>query len=326
VLGKESTLSERYEKLLNPAARWVACEISRQECLGGAATGPPEDINDFLARLYNFWGVLYQASAPTFSPGQRDFFYDLAIGEFRRAIERNDGWYLPHENLADTYSFQGRDNKEEQRKALLEYEKALARVERLKNEHERELVRRRLTVGRATAMLLVSDTTLDATLIDRAATQIEDVQGWASREEAKIFPPPMGDNSDVSRFSYLLYNLACWHAVAHKVHAGRFPEAGAKARSYLARALARDVTRNLWSWADKDEDLVEIRDSRDKFLERLKQELVKELMLSPGLQTASVKEFNPMIERVLIRISSATPREPEPAPSWWQRFRSWVCG
>ncbi len=50
------------------------------------------------------------------------------------------------------------------------------------------------------------------------------------------------------------------------------------------------------------------------------QELLGELMPRPELQISPIREFDPMIARVLSRI------EPGQAASWWSRFRAWVCG
>jgi hypothetical protein len=251
------------------------------------------------AKLYNFYGVLYQASAPEFWPEHSTLFYELAIGEFRRAIEIQESWYLPHENLADTYSSWQRKSKELQVRSVVEYDHALEHIDRNnKDELECELEWLRVKVGQATSMLLTGDEDFIREAIDQAQAVEDEISGVVE----KVFPEDGKGSKNAPGFAYLLYNLACFYAAVYEKDGARFSTEKYKAQSYLACSLGRDSTRNLWNWAGKDEDLAGIRDS---FHEALTLELLRRVREQPELPDLPKRDFQSEIQGLLDKIAQS---------------------
>ncbi|MCJ8281070.1 MAG: tetratricopeptide repeat protein [Rivularia sp. ALOHA_DT_140] len=235
-------LRDRFRALLKPCTRWLALELSRREML---ANVPWYYLGNWCKRyqsqIHNFFGVINYASAPTHG----NFFYQLAIEDLQAAIELDPNWYQPYENLGDTYSTRGRDVSENrrvnlQRKAILQYEKALVRC-------EDETVRRRIKVGKAIAQLLTKDETF-----------VQEAQ-----KEIQLLEEQWDASSDLS--SRFLYNLASWYAIFTvqnnpRQETEQLNQIKQKARRYLVYALLRDSDRNLWDWASRDPDFQGVRE------------------------------------------------------------------
>ncbi|MEO0687836.1 MAG: hypothetical protein AAFY76_22975, partial [Cyanobacteria bacterium J06649_11] len=235
-------LRDRFRALLKPCTRWLALELSRREML---ANVPWYYLGNWCKRyqsqIHNFFGVINYASAPTHG----NFFYQLAIEDLQAAIELDPNWYQPYENLGDTYSTRGRDVNENrrvnfQRKAILQYEKALVRC-------EDETVRRRIKVVKAIAQLLTKDETF-----------VQEAQ-----KEIQLLEEQWDACSDLS--SRFLYNLASWYAIFTvqnnpSQETEQLNQIKQKARRYLVYALLRDSDRNLWDWASRDPDFQGVRE------------------------------------------------------------------
>lgn len=118
VLGKGETIEDRYLNLIEPAARWLAIELSRrsleesEQRIGQRIKllferirhhSKREQRPNYQAQLYNFIGSFHLASAFTYQGG---FFYQEAIDHFKQAITFDNLWFQPYENLADTYVMQ----------------------------------------------------------------------------------------------------------------------------------------------------------------------------------------------------------------------------
>ncbi len=95
VLQARKTSEERYLELIEPAARWLAIEITQQ----AMEAVSPDKL--YRAQVYNFIGSYHQSSAQAFK--NYSFFYDLAIDDFKRAMSHAKSFFQPCENLADTY-------------------------------------------------------------------------------------------------------------------------------------------------------------------------------------------------------------------------------
>ncbi len=269
-VSKEA-LKDRYRKLLGSAIRWLALELSRREMVAAVPwyhLGRKRDR--YQAKIYNFFGALNLASAPT----QGKMFYYLAIEDLQQAIVLYPEWFQPYENLADTYStFGGETLGKEclnyQRQALLQYDLAL-------NTCEDESVKRRIRIGKAMAGLMIGD----VNLILEAKQEIEKLKnGWDETSELN------------TRF---LYNLAAWYAIAHRTNA-EVKTALSLARRYLVYALVRNSEQTIWEWAGKDPDLQGICEDYAE----LKFIILKKLNEVPELPSLTGKNFTQHTEEIL---------------------------
>lgn len=276
----QQALKDRYWTLLGSATRWLAIELSRREMVSSVPwylLG--QRRNSYQAKIYNFFGAINQASAPTCGK----LFYKLAIEDLQQAIVLYPDWFQPYENLADTYSSLGRETTDKecinrQRQAILQYDEAIHRCEDAS-------VKRRIRVGKAIAQLLTGN----LNLIQSAKQEIEKLKkGWDETSELN------------TRF---LYNLASWYAIAYSrlsVGIAHQDNADVKtalafAHRYLVYALTRDSERTLWDWAGKDPDLQSICEG---FAE-LKFLLLKKLNEVPELPTLTGKDFSQHLQEVM---------------------------
>ncbi|HEX9988947.1 MAG TPA: hypothetical protein VGE45_10790 [Chloroflexia bacterium] len=312
--ASERHLSQRYIALFEAASSWLAAELLYRKMLADMpVTYIPNQRKRYKAQVHNFIGTMYQGYAPGYSKS----FYELAINSFKQAIGLYPGWYQPYENLADTYSMQGKDEvgldrAEPQRKALQYYDMALTQLQRSKDipsPETRTLIRSRIMIGRATAQLLTGDTAS----IDEAKEWIESFVGETRRS---LFHPSVillhnlgiwygiGENWKQSRLygwradsemDYrLLYNLATWYAFALKENIA-VPNAMKKGRRYLTYSLARNNEPDLWSlpdWHDPETIL-------NEGVQELKLRLSEKLVESPGLREAKGDAFSTAMEEVL---------------------------
>lgn len=95
--------------------------------------------------------------------------------------------------------------------------------------------------------------------------------------------------------SRLLYNLACFYALANKLY--DWPnDAKDRSRLFLAMSLAKDKKDgNLWKYVDTDPDLSEVRDDR---LSQLKFHLSYEMADLDGELPAKDKEIADLFNKV----------------------------
>ncbi|QSJ17095.1 hypothetical protein JYQ62_36545 [Nostoc sp. UHCC 0702] len=264
-------LKDRYRDLLKPATRWLALELCRREMLTGIPwTYFGDRRNRYQGQVHNFFGALNQASAPAHG----NFFYKLAIEDFKQAISFYPDWDQPYENLAETYSILGQEAEGKegvywQRQAILQYAQALNRC-------EDESVKRRIGVRKAIAGLLTGD-------------EIEIQEAKQTIEQLLI-------NWDAtSELNYrLLYDLACWYAIAHRQELG-VANARLQGLRYLVYSLVRDRDRFFWEWASQDPELQGI----GEVVAELSFLLLKKLNENPGLAISKGKEFVEHIEEVL---------------------------
>jgi tetratricopeptide (TPR) repeat protein len=250
------TPSERYIALLKPGAQWLALELSKETMLSDVVRGYRRSENGRpVAEVYNFIGASYLLRASVHSS-----FYQLAIDNFKQAVKHDPGWYLPYENLGDTYSYMGN-----QREALGSYDTALEQVQAdLKEEDpQRQETECRLRISKGIAQLLSSDSDLKE----------------KARNEIRSIERACGGPVNLSARS--LYNLACWYSVAarHKIRVlgpGRVSrDLRRRARRFLAYSLAKNyLDRDLWERVDKDQDL---DNDTHKGLEDLKFRIIKEV-------------------------------------------------
>ena len=280
--SKKRTLSERYIALLGPASRYLALEISKQTMLDDVSRDriATETSRD-RAQVYNFVGACYLNSATSHS-----VFYRLAISNFKRATECDREWYLPYENLGDTYSYVGQHYD-----SLLSYDKAFERTEHIRNKSARQYTRCRLRVSAAITKLA-----LGGAFTQEARDEIRCIKREQVERERDYDP---------DREARFLYNLACWYAVAaqRKVEGKKATE---MARRYLAYSLAKNLAycaaknrgEDLWSRVERDEDLDEgIR----KGLDDLKFELRRQLKETTNLPELTNERFLNVMDDVLER-------------------------
>jgi len=269
-VSKEA-LKDRYRKLLGSAIRWLALELSRREMVAAVPwyyLGRKRDR--YQAKIYNFFGLLNLASAPT----NGKLFYFLAIEDLQQAIVLYPEWFQPYENLADTYSSFGGETLDKeclnyQHQALLQYDRAL-------NACEDESVKRRIRIGKAMAGLMTGDVNL---ILD-AKHEIETLKkGWDETSELN------------TRF---LYNLAAWYAIAYRINAG-VKSSLSLARRYLVYALVRNSDQTIWEWAAKDPDLQGICEDYAE----LKFILLKKLNEVPELPRITGIDFTHHTEEIL---------------------------
>ncbi|KOP26964.1 hypothetical protein AMR41_06265 [Hapalosiphon sp. MRB220] len=270
----KTALKDRYRQLLRTASRWLALELSEREMVRGI---PKLYLGSkrqrYLGQIHNFFGVLNQSSAQTHGK----FFYPLAIDELQEAIEFYPDWYQPHDNLADTYSLLARTEQGDRKvnhlqSAIAHYEEALKRV-------TEPTVELRIKVARAIAQLL---------------TEKEDLILAAKQEIQNLETSKNWDATTVSNYR-LLYYLACWYALAHRLDVDVANATQKQAYRYVTYSLVREQNRDFWEWTGKDPDLESIRGC----FPELKSTLLKTLNENPELPKLKGKDFAESIEKVL---------------------------
>jgi tetratricopeptide (TPR) repeat protein len=280
LMSSGRTLSGRYIALLKPATRYLALELSKRTMLDDVSRDRTEDTSRRdKARVYNFVGACYLNSASTHRP-----FYQLATDNFEQATQCDPKWYLPYENLGDTYSYRGKHHE-----SMANYDEALECLERLermgdvRNRSNHRYTKCRIRVSQAITKLALGENSQQEARKEIRQIKKERVEkGW---------------DYDPERAARFLYNLACWYAVAaqRKVEG---KEAKEKARRYLAYSLAKNHGKDLWYRAEIDEDLDE--DIR-KGLNRLTIELNRKLKEKPGLPKLTNEQFYDVMEEVLLK-------------------------
>lgn len=265
------TLKDRYRNLLKPAIRWLAIELCRREMLSAIPWNYfGKKRQRYQGQIYNFFGALNQASAPAHG----NFFYKLAIEDLKQALEFYPQWYQPYENLAETYSILGQEKESKeriywQRQAIVQYDLAL-------NKCHDESVYRRIIIRKGIAGLLTGD----EIEIRETKQQIERVvANWDATSELNY---------------RILYDIACWYAIAHRQQAG-VENARLQGLRYLVYSLIRDCDRLFWDWAGQDPELQGI----GQYVAELTFPLMKKLNEIPALPKLTGKEFAKPLEEVL---------------------------
>lgn len=317
--SEPAPLMEPYNRLLSPASRRLAYEISAREQATKMPTGDlwrvPRGVSSasrveerrnasraYQATLHNFYGVLYTSSAPKFDE-HTELFYELAIKELKEAVrlvelleksyEQPDRiplvewtsqtlqkFYLPYDNLASVCSFLGRRRNNTE----LQNEALLQYQAALECVGRIPTEKQRLAVSRRILINQAAAKLLtgDPDLVEEAVIKINEVEnGWDVSSE----PNPAGP-----------YSLACWYAVAATMSPVPVGEAESKTRFYLALALGRDKERDLWNWASTDEDLQGLDGG---FLPALKAGLVRKLLSVPNLPNLPGGTFQRHIGEIL---------------------------
>lgn len=286
VLDTPWTQSQRYTAVLRPSVRWLALELSRREMIARIPLVHRwfGRRKTYLAQVYNFFGSFYQTSGITYG----SFFYKLAVAEFERAIELRADWFQPHKNLAQTYSYMGhleqnQDDRLLQARALFHYAKAIELIDRTRPDRDEAAWKttvNRVRVNRAITQLLTQD-----------ADIIEDAKRRITAIEATI---PAAEIRDAG----LLYDLAQWFALADRFSdVAQVACAKARARRYLAYALARAPDGAYWSWASWDKDLESVQDGLDV----LEFELLNKLAEVRGLPDLNGAAFADAVDSVLAK-------------------------
>ncbi|MEH2172402.1 hypothetical protein [Nostoc sp.] len=277
------TLKDRYRRLLKPSARWLALELCRREMVVAVPWSYfGRRRQRYQGQIHNFFGTLNQASAPVHG----NFFYQLAIEDFKQAIYLYPHWYQPYENLAETYSILGQESEGKegesegkkgidwQRQAILQYNEALKKCQDVS-------VERRITVRKSIAELLTGD----------------EIEIRAAKQKIEHILSEWDDTSELNY--HVLYYLACWYAIAHRQNLS-VENADQKACHYLVYSLVRDRDRRFWDWAGKDPELQGI----GKVVAELTFPLLKKLNEVPELPELRGKEFAKHIQEVIKTVQS----------------------
>ena len=239
VLSVPRGAAERYLQLFKFAYRQLAIELACREMQAEVERSQTPHRERDLGQVYNFIGALYQATGLGF---QDPSFHQLAIRGFKAAIEANDDWYQPFENLADTYGMLAQIS--EPGKARSWYSKALAQYDELLDRFPdlQPDVKHRITISDAAVRLQLGGDTYRA----QAVYAIEQLDKHWDTTQWNVNPKETARS---------LYNLADWFARAHR--AG-LPKCTGKARCYLAYSLARSDDRDFDGWAGTDDGFAAI--------------------------------------------------------------------
>lgn len=281
---------KRYLALVPPAAGWLAVEVTHRSILANEASpsfywrwlnGRLRGWHQMSRRAYmrrhkallaNYIGYLYLLCSQRYD--QFPTFYQQAVEHFQQASGNGENWYKPYENLGDTWTMWGLqsmvqtrpgttmklllDNPPDSSKtylyqALDAYSEAWSRFHNYSDVYWKPVERRgtpaipgeatierRLQLGICTTRLLMND-----------ATCTEDAINGMRHLRSGNWDLTSEDDS------YLLYNLACWYAIADCWNlnlpddiTGPDKNAGQAARRYLVYSLARN--RSLWHYPAQD--------------------------------------------------------------------------
>ncbi|AKG23413.1 tetratricopeptide repeat protein [Calothrix sp. 336/3] len=273
-------LKDRFRRLLPTATRWLAVELARREMIASVPfIFVGQTRKHYLGKIYNFFGVLNQANAQTHG----SFFYNLAIEDLELAVELDPDWYQAYDNLAETYSFLGRDTKGI--KSINAYQKAIAHYEQALQHAKNPATKCRLRLGKAITQLLTGN----KIWIEAARQEIQNL-------ETEIDPTN-------NKLNYrLLYYFACWYAITASVERsslanslGVTPPGETSALRYLSYSLARETNPDFWEWTEKDPDLAAIR----SHIPLIKSALSQKLQQQPELSTLTGEKFAQTITEVL---------------------------
>lgn len=242
---EDLSLHEQYEFLLKPAANWLALEISRIIMLEARPWRYrfPGNKTIYEAYIFNFFGYMNLS----FQIWGHIDFYKLALDNFNKAIDLDEDWYQPYENLGDTYSLKGQEEGKEgddmQCEAIIQYKKALNKTKHIKNSTEKNMVESRIKISIALARLLTDK----QDQINKAKKEIMNIVANHKYFEEEINPSS-------------LYNLACWFALAKSKYKNTEQDSIKKmAHLCLAYSLVRDRNKQLWNQIDVDMDLNNVR-------------------------------------------------------------------
>ena len=290
-------LGERYYKMLPIVMRWLAIELARRS-MEAQVPRASYKRKHYQAQVSNFIGAFYEASGQSYT--EYPFFYQLAVQDFQQAIEYDDQWYQPYENLADTYSFLGQADQANSmdyfNQSLSYYRKTLDHLSYLGrdtsyNQQTKKNIKRRIEIGQATTQARTGN----SKLVSEATQKIGQVmQDWKEIDSVK--------DTD------LLYNLACCYAVIGKQSHDVSVVATAKQKAYLylAYSLVReylqdDKTGDLWKYAPQDPDFASIHDKLPRLLKALQQKLDEDSHLLHLKDSSIAKEIrNTLQEAQLI--------------------------
>jgi len=300
-------LETQYIELHRPVARWLAIELAwRSWAAGERWTLSKKKHTSYQAKLWNFIGLFHLATASDQSFSNYPFFFGLAIQDFQRVIDliensykskngkQSKGWYLPYENLGDTYILWGlneQDNFEKEKnsisskqqaldyynQALDYYNQALQYLDKKTIRHlpkvtgaEQKEIERRIQVEIGTTQMYIGKLTSDKKHIELAKKIFVSVEdGW---------------DATIELDSQTLYNLASFHALQSE---------SSLAHRYLAYSLVRDINR--YYAARQDPDLISIKDGLETLITRLNQKLHDD----PDLKFKKGKPFEDAINKVL---------------------------
>jgi len=282
------TIEERYLLLRRPLIRWLAIEVVKRSMeahrkIIRRITWNEAKRKRYQARVYNFIGSFQQSSAQTYA--KFPFFYDLAIEDFNQAMNYDEFWFQPYENLADTYVMMaqaqpGNQSNEYLYQALSNFEKALKFC---RQESENGLIAQRIRLGEAIAQLM---------------TRNEELVRKSIANVAMIEPEWGAEPTKAEKDSHFLYNLACWFGIAEIIQWG-IQDAVLKARFYLLCSLALD--RELWNAASGDPCFQKICTPAglDNDLQKLKIAISQKLYEMPHLQAVGGTDFKTAIHDIL---------------------------
>lgn len=300
----EATLQDRCIKLLNPATFYLAAEIHRFWMLDQLLRhsylklGNHNDAH-VEASVCNFFGALY------ISAGFHDnAWLDLAQKDLQKACTLYEDWYLPHENLGFLYAMRGqkedKENGNEKKKwihqAIVEYDKALTKINLPISFHEQriisrnetielikdlwngteiskndesdpEIIKKRINVENAIAYTYRGDIKKAKDIIEKIdtglqlGTQATVLTTSSIIEDFLKEVPTLLRNLKSPR---LIYNLACYYALVceSSEYSKDTKKIKNRSRLLLAISLAKDKANkdnNLWILVDIDPDLNNVR-------------------------------------------------------------------
>lgn len=288
--------TDRYLELLDPSMRWLALVFWEQRTslhvpFRYRVNRDKNYKEERLAYLQYILGALYYTSANEFRAYDQ-FFTQLAIEHFGRAIKIKSDWYLPYLQLATIYSFKmlelrsSKSQNEVQQKLLQKVlhlcGQALDNVGQ-QNKKTIDMAQRRITVIKLLAEV-ASGTNEN---LDKAAPEFEGLEKW--QDPADIDPKQQPD------CSAYLYQLATLYTIAYNEY---IPHVRDKALRYLAYSLAR---------SSELRDKVNVDPNFQKFMEEgdlvvLKEELEKKIREKPDLEELAEEPFRDEIDKILGRL------------------------
>lgn len=300
VTNPEKTKYEYYVDLLSPAMHWMALMFLEQKLLSGERPLDPilnifdNRENERQARVLYILGALYYAHADQF-PAYRDFFCQLAVEHFSKALVKYESWPLPYLYLANLYSLKMRDLKMQEEKEE-KSEKLLKEARKMSD----TLLKEALTLyGKAEEYAKQDIFMRHRIIIAKALAELDseddDLAKIASKdlERMEIEQNPVDFNPEEQPgCSAYLFNLATWYLTAYDQYKG-IPNALEKGRRYLAYWLARYPDQ----WSIADESFKNIAGEID--LEPLKQELTRKLAENRKLSNLTGEVFKIEIDTVL---------------------------
>ncbi|HJT57012.1 MAG TPA: hypothetical protein VJ761_10985 [Ktedonobacteraceae bacterium] len=262
---------------------------------------------NYRAKLYNYIGYFHLINAQDYS--RYGYTYRLAIETFNEALTFDKNWFLPYQNLGETYLIiaQGKVKQKRQGTEPLQLTEdgiddiyqALSYLRIAEKLFEDNRKKQRISDEKLDGIKRFLTLSIDITklLSGDAALVTESVEHMLANRAWET------DNIYKKIDFRLLYNLACWYGIAYSINLPgsdpRLADAQQRARQIIVCSLARNA--EFWNSASQDSSLEDIATKEE--WGSLKRVLERKESNNPDLAKSEGDAFANDINDILHRLN-----------------------